>query len=152
MGNFVYSMSFPNISHTKLHNVSISKVSFFLQELIKNIMYFWQEYKMYSMHLPSLKTFGEHQENLMYLNDIIFIKYFMYLCDFPRVFQGGKLSCFPSDIGQGIAKWVGLSFGNGSWHRPSFSCHSSLCNPHSMPTSFRDQTTKSSQSVQLWTH
>ena len=27
------------------------------------------------MHLPSLKTFGEHLENLMYLNDIIFIKY-----------------------------------------------------------------------------
>src|SRR5882724_2902798 len=32
----------------------------------------------------------------MILYYIIFIKYFMYLCDFPRVFQGGKLSCFPS--------------------------------------------------------
>src|SRR5882724_8732702 len=32
----------------------------------------------------------------MILYYIIFIKYFMYLCDFPSVFQGGKLSYFPS--------------------------------------------------------
>jgi len=79
-------------------------------------MYFWLEYKIYSMHLPSLKllenikfpkevsTLGKHLENIMYLNDIIFyyiIKYFIYLCDFPRVFQGGKLSCFPS-----VGFWV----------------------------------------------
>src|SRR5882724_542542 len=32
----------------------------------------------------------------MILYYIIFIKYFMYLCDFPSVFQGGKLSYFPN--------------------------------------------------------
>ena len=61
-------------------------------------MLIWLEYKMYSMYLPSLKNFGEHLENLMYLNDIIFIKYSMYLCNFPNVFQGGNLSSFPSDM------------------------------------------------------
>jgi len=60
VGNVWKTHGIHKVSHTKLHNVSISKV-FFLQELIKNIMYFWLEYKMYSMHLPSLKTFGEHQ-------------------------------------------------------------------------------------------
>src|SRR5882724_10222448 len=59
VGNVWKTHGIHKVSHKILHNVSISKV-LFLQELIKNIMYFWLEYKMYSIHLPSLKTFGEH--------------------------------------------------------------------------------------------
>src|SRR5467141_3857694 len=43
----------------------------------------------------------------MILYFIIFIKYFMYLCDFSNVFQGGKLSYFPSE---GFAQKPGIDY------------------------------------------
>jgi len=41
-------------------------VGILLQELIKNIMYFLARIQKVFHASSSLKTFGEHQENLMY--------------------------------------------------------------------------------------
>src|SRR5882672_103821 len=38
----------------------------------------------------------------MILSFIIFIKYFLYLCDFSNVFQAGKLSYFPSELSSAV--------------------------------------------------